>query len=125
MRFCREDSLPCHLSGADGAYQIGEAVLVPDFAYKITPMSDDYPDPVPPLWVAEVISPTDKAVDLRLKRAIYRQAKILLWEIYPQSSSVDVYAPGEPLREFGIADTLDAGDLLPGFSLMVKYLLDS
>lgn len=96
--FCRERGLPCHTSGGDGAYRIQGHVLAPDFAFKRTSMSEDYPDPTPPEWAVEIISPTDKAADIREKREIYRQASILLWEIYPQTGSVDVYAPGQPPR---------------------------
>ncbi len=49
------------MSGADGAYDVLGHVLVPDFAYKPTHMSDDYPDPVAPLWAVEVISPKRRA----------------------------------------------------------------
>lgn len=120
--FCRENNIPCHTSGEAGAYRIGGNVLVPDFAYKRTPMSKDYPDPEPPLWVVEVISPTDEKPDIKKKRKIYRDAGILLWELYPDSQSIDVYAPGQKKRTFSIDDTLDGGDVLPGFKLPVRQL---
>ncbi len=118
--FCLEHKMACHTSGEAGAFRIGDRVIVPDFAYKHTPMSDDYPDPVAPEWAVEVISPTDKVVDIRKKRAIYRTARILLWEIYPEDRTVDVYVPDQPVRTYGIEDTVDAGDLLPGFKLALK-----
>jgi Uma2 family endonuclease len=120
--FCRQQGIPCHTSGGDGAYRVGKDVVAPDFAYKRTPMSDDYPDPVPPEWAVEVISPTDKAFDIRSKRQIYRDAGILLWEIYPQAQSIDVYAPNQPTRTLRLEDMLDAGDVLPGFMLAVREL---
>lgn len=85
-------------------------------------MSEEFADPNPPLWVAEVISPTDRAEIIRHKRQIYRDAGILLWEIYKPLQRVDVYAPGQPVREFGIDDTLDGGNVLPEFRLAVKAL---
>ena len=120
--FCREHNLPYHVSGEAGAYKIDEHVLVPDFAYKPTAMSKDYPDPVAPLWAVEVISPTDKAGEIRKKREIYRAAQILLWEIYPEDQSVDVYVPDQPVRTFRIEEALDGGDVLPGFTLPVREL---
>lgn len=117
--FCREYG-PCHTSGKGGAYQVGEHVVAPDFAYKPTPMIDRYPDPVPPLFVAEVLSCTDLAIDVRAKRHIYREAGILLWEIYPDSQSVDVYALGKGTRKFGINGVLDGGNVLPGFTVSVS-----
>jgi Uma2 family endonuclease len=122
--FCKTHGIPCYTSSADGAYKVGGNVVAPDFAYKRTPMSDDYPDPVAPLWVVEIISPTDKAEEIRKKRKIYRAAQILLWEIYPQDKSVDVYAPGQPMQTFGMDDSPNLGDLLPGFTLPVRELFE-
>ena len=122
LNFCRAHNIPCYISGADGAYDINGNTVAPDFAYKRTPLSDDYPDPAPPLWVLEVVSPTDKAPDIRDKREIYEQAGILLWEMYPKRQSIDVYAPGQKKRTFRIDDTLDGGDVLPGFRLAVREL---
>ena len=120
--FCKEDHLPCHISGGDAAYDIHGHVVASDFAFKTTPMSDDYPDPEPPLWAVEIISPTEKPDDIRAKRLIYIAAKILYWEFYPKSQSVDVYAPAQPLRTVGIDGTLDGGAVLPGFKVTVKAL---
>jgi Uma2 family endonuclease len=122
--FCKSNGIPCYTSSADGAYQVGGNVVAPDFAYKRTPMSDDYPDPAAPLWVVEIISPTDTAEIIRRKREIYRAARILLWEIYPQDQSVDVYAPDEPMHTYGIDDTLKLGDVLPNFILPVIELFE-
>jgi Uma2 family endonuclease len=120
--FCRENNIPCHTSGEAGAYRIGDNTVVPDFAYKPTRMSDQYPDPVPPLWVVEVISPTDKAPEIRNKRNIYIDAGILLWELYDDTRSIDVYEPGKPKRTLGINDVLDGGNVLPDFRLPVREI---
>jgi Uma2 family endonuclease len=120
--FCEERKLPCYISGGDGAYDVQGHVVAPDFAYKTTPLSDDYPDPVAPEWAIEIISPGDKASDIRNKRNIYIEAGILYGELYPESQGIDVYTPGQPKRTIGIDDTLDGGDVLPGFSLPVKEI---
>lgn len=120
--FCQAHHLPCYTSSGEGAYLIDGNIVAPDFAYKTTPMSEEYPDPTPPLVVVEVISPTDKASDIRDKREIYLKAMILYWEMYPQTQSVDVYAPGKPLQSLHLSDMLDGGDVLPGFSLSLKEL---
>lgn len=49
----------------------------------------------------------------------YTRAGIVLWEMYPQSMSIDVYAPGQPMRTLRIGETLDSGDGLPGFTLPI------
>ncbi|MFO7321548.1 MAG: Uma2 family endonuclease [Chloroflexota bacterium] len=95
---------------------------MPDFAYKPTPMSDEYPDPDPPLLAVEIVSPTDTANVIRAKREIYRQANILYWELYPQSRSIDVYAPGKPATTVGEDGVLDGGEVLPGFTLALGEL---
>jgi Uma2 family endonuclease len=120
--FCRERNIPCHTSGGDGAYRVEENTVAPDFAYKPTPMSDEYPDPAAPLWAVEVISPTDKANDIREKREIYQKAGILLWEIYPKLHRIDVYAPGQPVKTLGMDGVLDGGDVLPEFRLTVREI---
>lgn len=120
--FCHERGLHWHVSGAGGPYRIGDNILVPDFAYKTTPMSKAYPDPEPPLWAVEVISPTDKAGDIRRKRKVYLEAGIVLWEVYDSTQSVDIYVPGQPVRTVEMGGTLDAGDVLPGFTMPVDAL---
>jgi Uma2 family endonuclease len=120
--FCHERHLPCYTSGGDGAYNVQGNVVAPDFAYKQTRLSRDYPDPVPPLWAVEIISPTDKAKAIRDKRSVYLAAEILYWELYPETQVIDVYEPGKPPRSLGIDDTLDGGDVLPGFRLAVRDL---
>jgi Uma2 family endonuclease len=120
--FCRAHNLPCHISGEAGAYEIQGSVVAPDFAYKRTPMSSEYPDPVAPEWAIEVISPTDKAPDIRKKRQIYIRAGILYWEMYPESESIDVYAPGQPMQTIEINGTLDVGDLIPGFTVTAQEI---
>lgn len=120
--FCRTHQLPFYTSTGDGAYLIKGKVIVPDFAYKRTPMSHDYPDPVPPLFAVEVISPTDEPTHIRNKRLVYQEAGILYWELYPQEKSIDIYEPGKPPRTVGIDDMLDAGEVIPGFTLAVRDL---
>jgi Uma2 family endonuclease len=104
--YCKDHDLPCYTSGAYGAYHVQGNIVMPKFAYKPTPMSDDYPDPVPPLWVADIISPFDKANDIRAKRDIYMQAGILYWQIYQPIQKVDIYAPGQAMRTVGIDGVL-------------------
>ena len=120
--FCRSHGLPCHISGEAGAYDIQGSVVAPDFAYKRTPTSGEYPDPVAPAWIIEIISPTDKAPDIRKKRQIYIRAGILYWEMYPESESIDVYAPGQPMYAVEIDGTLDVGDLIPGLTIPAKEI---
>jgi Uma2 family endonuclease len=121
--FCRQHNLPCHTTSGDGAYNIEGNTIAPDFAYKPTDMSyDEYPDPVPPLWAVEIVSPTDLATDVSNKREIYLRAGILYWEVYYPPQRVDVYAPGQPPKIYKMGDVLNGGEVLPGFTLEVATL---
>src|ERR1041385_2353405 len=116
---CRDKAIPCYISTGDGVYRIGNNVVAPDMAYKQSPMSDEYPDPIAPLWVVEVISPNDKAGEIRKKRLIYQEAGILLWEIYPELLSVDAYMTGQPPNTFQIGETISVESVLSGFAILV------
>ncbi len=122
--YCKQNGIPYFITGEAGSYDVLGHVFAPDFAYKPTPLSKDYPDPIAPLWVAEVISANDKPRIIRAKRQIYLQAGILYWEIYPEEQSIDVYTPDLSLRTYEIDDTLDAGDVIPGFTLPVRELFE-
>ncbi len=123
--FCKARNLPCHITVGDGTYDIEGHVIAPDVAYKPTQTNVlDYPDPEPPLWAVEVISPTDAAADVRAKQQIYMDARIYYWEVYLKSQRIDVYVPGEHRQAYGIEDTLDGGNLLPAFTLTVKAVFE-
>ncbi len=123
--YCREKGLPSHVTGEAGTYNVLGNVIAPDVAYKTTPTDRvNYPDPVPPEFAVEVISPTDRKADVARKRQIYRDADILYWEVYVDDEHIDVYPPGQPMRSLGMDDILDGGAVLPGFTLPVKDVLD-
>jgi len=101
-----KNNIPCYITGEAGAYRMGNNVLAPDFAYKSTPATTEYPDPVAPLWVMEVISANDKPAAIRKKRQRYLEAGILLWELYPDEREIDVYAPGQALITYEFGSTI-------------------
>jgi Uma2 family endonuclease len=121
-RFCEAHDIPYFVSIGDGTFDINGHVVAPDMAYKPTPVSTTYPDPDPPLWAVEVISPNDKAKAIRDKRLIYLQAGILYWEIYPDTQTIDVYVPGQPVKTITRDGLLDGGAVLPGFALNASAL---
>lgn len=45
-----------------------------------------------------------------------------MWFVDPDKRSVTVYAAPDEMRELTEADTLDGGDVLPGFSLPLAEL---
>jgi Uma2 family endonuclease len=120
VKFCEANGLIHYLSKGDGAYNIDGNVVAPDLAFRSIPPTGAYPEPEPPLWAVEIISPNDKAEDISKKRLVYLNTGILYWEIYPKSKRIDVYAPGEAMRSVEADGVLDGGALLPGFTLAAE-----
>jgi Uma2 family endonuclease len=116
MQYCRTNEIPCYVTVGDGTYLVDGHIIVPDFTYKASRLTFDYPDPTAPLFAIEVISPSETATSIRTKRAIYLQAGILYWEIYPEDQVVEVWEPGKPMRSVNATGTLDGDGVLPGFS---------
>lgn len=75
-----------------------------------------------PDLVAEVVSPSDRAVDVVGKALAWLDAGVrLVWVVDPQNRTVTVY------RQDGVAvlrggDVLDGEDVLPGFALPLEEL---
>jgi Uma2 family endonuclease len=73
--------------------------------------------PFPPALAVEVVSEHDRAAEVRRKARSYMAGGTrLLWIVYPGERVVDVYRPGQPTETLGAADTLDGGEVLPGFT---------
>ena len=113
-----------YVTGADGGYQVGEDRYIPDMAFvskmrQPEPSHDAY-NPNPPDLAVEVLSPTDDLNVMRFKVAGYLAAGTTVWVVDADKKQVEVYAPGQPPARKGADETLDGGNLLPGFTLAVK-----
>lgn len=118
-----------HATVADGGYDISEDdTFAPDVAVILKSRQPSLPktgfNPIPPDIAVEVISPSDvksrKArIDTKLEK--YKTARVpLLWLVYPERREVAVYRLDREVQVLGIEDALDAGDILPGFTLLLK-----
>lgn len=101
-------------------------IRVPDVAFVQTErLPDGFDDGgflrVAPDLVVEIISPSDRMVNVLAKVVMWLEAGTsLLWQVNPIAQTVTVYTPdGEP-KVHTVDDTLDGGELLPGFSLPVR-----
>lgn len=83
---------------------------------------DDYFMGSPELAI-EVVSPSESAENLHIKIRQYLQfgAK-QIWVLYPKTKTLEVHQPRVPTATLEQSDTLDGGDLLPGFSVKVADL---
>lgn len=74
-----------------------------------------------PDLVVEVLSPSDRFVDVMLKVRDYLEAGVrLIWVLDAQSHITAVFRPGAPVRFLEPDDTLDGEDVLPGFTLPLR-----
>jgi Uma2 family endonuclease len=84
---------------------------------------DDYFEGAPELAV-EVISPSDTADDMGIKVEQYlRFGAKQVWVVYPKRKRVHVHRPDQAMAALDQTQTLEGGDLLPGFSVKVADLI--
>jgi Uma2 family endonuclease len=117
-----------YVTGADGGYQVGTHRYLPDVGFiskKRQPKpSHDTFNPLAPDLAVEVLSPTDKPRKVLTKLANYKVAGTVVWLVDPEKQEVDVLIPGQPEKTLHLDDTLDGGDVLPGFLLAVKDIFE-
>jgi Uma2 family endonuclease len=113
-----------YVTGEAAGYQNGEQVLSPDGAFVTSlPMRQGFSTELPKL-VIEIISPTDRSADVMLKLRKYLAAGVTFWVVYPEQKTVDVWVPGQPVISLGADEALSAPDILPGFSLSVRSVVE-
>jgi Uma2 family endonuclease len=114
-----------YITGADGSYMLAEGYeLMPDVGYISKLRLPEEPERQvkgPPDLAVEVKSPSDSKRELRLKAEDYlRFGTQIVWLVFPEEQRVEIYVPNQDVRELSINDSLDGGDVLPGFTLAVK-----
>ena len=116
------------LAGADGMIRLRyRRVRIPDVSFvswgripdpKI--LDEPIPDLVPDLAV-EVLSESNTRKEMALKLREYFEAGVrLVWYVDPPTRSVRVFTGVETWTDLGIEDTIEGGDVLPGFRLSLK-----
>jgi Uma2 family endonuclease len=77
---------------------------------------------LPPTLAVEVISESNTKAEMRRKLNEYFESGArLVWMVYPKTKSIAIYdEPSDvPAKTVTEAETLDAGEVLPGFSVAV------
>ena len=107
-----------------------DTVREPDVAYisaEKMPLGvsvPGYAEVIPDL-VVEVASPSDSSQSLKEKAMMWLDFGVpLVWVGHPDTRMVDVYLSSREVRTLGEEDTLDGGDVLPGFSCRVSEIFD-
>ena len=76
-----------------------------------------------PDLVVEIISPSESAGSVQDKVNDYLQAGTrMIWLVYPNTQTVVEHGPSGSIRQFGPADALQGGDVIPGYHLPLSYL---
>jgi len=118
------------VTGADGMYRLSKGLVrIPDVAFASWDRIPDgqlpeeaIPDLVPDLAV-EVISRgnTRKEMDEKLEEYFDKGVR-LVWLVRPRTRVVDVYTSADQFARLTASATLDGGDVLPGFEIVVGDL---
>jgi Uma2 family endonuclease len=78
-----------------------------------------------PDFCMEVISPSERRAGLERKRRDYLSSGTrILWFVDPERGTVTVHTPHTAPRVLSGDDTLDLGDVIPGFQCTVSTLLE-
>jgi Uma2 family endonuclease len=81
--------------------------------------------PGAPDLAVEVVSPNDTAEDVQEKIDEYFAAgTLLVWVIYPQTQKVVVFKSARESVVLGVSDTLEGGEVAPGFACPVGELFE-
>ena len=120
------------LSGEAGTIRMagGSQVRMPDVCWTAP---EDVTDPEereavpqePPTLAVEVISESNTEAEMAIKLTEYFASGCrLAWLLYPKTRTVRAYTSPDAHRELSADDTLDGGDVLPGFAVRVGDLFD-
>ncbi|REJ85171.1 MAG: Uma2 family endonuclease [Planctomycetota bacterium] len=118
--------------GPDGLTRyFGDQIRMPDVAVILRSrlpggkLPKEQICPVPPDLAVEILSPgnTEKEIERKLGDFFASEVR-LVWIVDPQSRTVRVYTSAQEFTEFGEDDTLDGGDVLPGFTLSIRDWFD-
>lgn len=100
-----------------------QTVRSPDAAFIVRDRLTDEADgfvPIAPDLAVEVLSPSDCMADALAKVAMYLAAGVQsVWLVDPGTQTVTIFSPDAPPTRLSGNDILDAGDILPGFSVPV------
>lgn len=115
-----------HVTGEAGGYVVSGEKYAPDVAFiskeRQPELAHEGYNPSPPDLAVEVVSPSDSRRLLGIKIANYLAAGTVVWVFESATKTVEVYAPGQPVRILDENGVLDGGSVLPGFTLAVKEI---
>ena len=80
---------------------------------------------VVPDMVAEVHSPSDTMAEFNEKIQMWLNFGVyMVLAVYPETLTIGIHRPNRPVVTLTYNDTLDGGDVIPGFSCPVRDIFD-
>jgi Uma2 family endonuclease len=81
---------------------------------------------VAPELIVEIMSPTDRWIDIQEKLAEYFSIGVqLVWLVDPQLEQIHVYRSFDESRRLTAENELTAPEILPGFSVQISEIFDT
>ncbi len=116
-----------YVAGADGGYILTrkpDTIVSPDASFISKERAGERGAkgyyPVAPDLAVEVISPTDRAADIRRKIDLYLyHGTRLVWVVYPNTRTIEAHT-SDGSRNLTAGDMLEGGGILVGFSVAVR-----
>lgn len=115
--------------GPDGMFRLFSGrVRLPDVAYASFERlpegsADTAVITAAPELAVEVLSPGNTVAEMKFKRQEYFTSGVrLVWLVDPETRSVAVYTGPDAFTTRASEELLDGGDVLPGFSVLVRDL---
>lgn len=126
--FLREHNIKGHVTTEAGGYKVAGNRFAPDVAYisyeRQAELNRKGYNEFPPELAVEIETNTTSKTERHLRAKVlgYLAAGTLLWVVYPETKEAEVYVPGQPMVKLTITDSLDGGEVLPGFTLALKEI---
>lgn len=87
---------------------------------RLLPVVKKGPVPQMPDLAVEVKSPADSFIRLREKAIYYlKNGTQLVWLVFPEQQQIEIHTNEGTVRTLDLQDTLDGGNVLPGFQMPV------
>ena len=120
----RPEPRGCVVTGETGFRLASGSKVGVDVAYVSPELTEATPEEAyfvgAPTLAVEILSPSDKQVDIEDKIAAYLDAGVpLVWIIQPRFRTITVYRPDADPRLFVVNDEITADPHLPGFRAAV------
>jgi Uma2 family endonuclease len=120
------------LSGPDGHHRLSEELIrLPDLgftAWANLPTPDAHMESVgdfSPDLAIEILSKSNRPAETRRRLTdFFSHSTSLVWVVDTRKETITVYSDTDTFHVLGKTDTLDGGEVLPGFSLPLVRLFD-